>query len=98
MTRWLALHAEVFERFDDPLAEHAGPEAVDEHTGGEGIIPTHQPIRELKAVQPTRRGRWALGQQLGRNSRLDFGPVVAELAADVDERVPRLFHLLENER
>src|SRR5262245_8307458 len=87
MTGELTLGAEVLARLDQADAEDLLPEPIDGHTGCEGIVVGHQPLRKRQPIDggPGRRCREGSGRS--RSYRITL---VQKVAADVDIRWPGL--------
>jgi hypothetical protein len=46
----LALHAEIFRRFDQAHAEKRLPEAIHRHPRRQRIVTAHDPLREAESI------------------------------------------------
>ena len=80
-----------------PGAEEHLPVAVDGDAGGQRVLGSTQPLRQAEPI-----GRWRRpGQRRQRRRacrRVTFSPFLSYCAADEDERVARLRHLLHHHR
>ncbi len=77
--------AEVADRFDDAVAEHLRPLAVDEHARGERVVGRGDPVRDRGAAAGRGGGRHDLGlrvRQQRRKARLDLVELAVEDALE----------------
>ena len=94
--RLLSLQAKILRRANQPRAEDALPDAVDQHTGDDRLLAAGEPLGQAKPVARCALGEGVHRLEHVRLQRLTGGQVV--LAAIKQSGLARLGQVLGNER